>query len=153
MPDIQTEIFTKVLPNLANLKFDDPDEQEETPMTTTADEIPLTRQIFEYIKLHPKCHGKDIMTVFAAAGHKRPVISATTTYLITSKRVERLATMRLLAIRNNYDKPKVTKVTAQPEKAATVATPAFVDTAKIIEGLTIMQGKELYDRLKAIYGG
>lgn len=153
MPDLQTEIFTKVLPNLDNLKFDDPGEQEETPMPTTAEEIPLTRQIFEYIKSHPKCNGKDIMTVFAAAGHKRPVISATTTYLITSKRATRVEGMRLLATRNDYDKPRVAKATAAPKKAATVATPVYVDTAKILEGLTIMQGKELYDRLKAIYGG
>lgn len=153
MPDLQTEIFTKVLPSLANLKFDDPGEQEEPTMTAAIQEPSLTRQVFEYIKSHPKCHGKDVLTVFAAAGHSRPVISSTTTYLIKSKRVERLETKRLLATRNDYEKPKVAKVTAPKEKVATVTTPAYVDTAKIIEGLTIMQGKELYDRLKAIYGG
>ena len=122
-------------------------------MTTTTEEISLTRQVFEYIKTHPKCHGKDVLTVFAATGHNRPVISSTMTYLITSKRVERLATKRLLVTRNEYEKPKVAKATAAPQEAATVATPVYVDIAKILEGLTIMQGRELYDRLKAIYGG
>lgn len=152
MPDLQTEIFTKVLPSLNNIKFDDPDETE-TPMPVTAEPIPLTRQAFAYIKEHPKCAGKEVLNHFDDAGHNRAVVASTVTYLIDTKRVERVDG-RLLILRDNYERPKkVAKVTAPKEKVATVTTPVTVDPAKILEGMTIMQGRELYDRLKAIYGG
>ena len=150
MPDLQTELATKVLPNLDNLKFDDPDQPEEPTMTTTA--IPLTRQVFEYIKTNPKSRGKVVLDFFQAAGFKRPVIAATVTALIKSKRLVRQGG-KLTVLQQNYDVERVAKVTDKKPKPAKITTPAYVDTAKIIEGLTIMQGKELYDRLKAIYGG
>jgi hypothetical protein len=150
MPDLQTEIFTKVLPSLNNLKFDDPDQPEEPTMTTTA--IPLTRQVFEYIKTNPKSRGKVVLDFFQAAGFKRPVIAATVTALIKSQRLVRQGG-KLTVLQQNYDVERVAKVTDKKPKPAKITTPAYVDTAKIIEGLTIMQGKELYDRLKAIYGG
>jgi hypothetical protein len=150
MPDLQTEIFNKVLPNLNNLKFDDSD--EETPMTVTAEPIALTRQAFEFIKTNPKCRGKTVLDFFTAAGHKRPVVAATVTALINTKRVERVDGA-LSILRDDYERPKkVAKVTAPKEKAATVTTPTF-DVEKILEGLTIHQGRALYDRLKSIYGG
>jgi len=150
MPDLQTEIFTKVLPNLSNLKFDDSD--EETPMTTTTEPIALTRQAFEFIKTNPKCRGKTVLDFFTSAGHKRPVVAATVTALINTKRVKREDGV-LSTLRDDYERPqKVAKVTAPKEKVATVTTPEF-NAAAMLEGLTIMQGRELYDRLKAIYGG
>ncbi len=150
MPDLQTELATKVLPNLDNLKFDDPEQPEEPTMTTTA--IPLTRQVFEYIKTNPKSRGKVVLDFFQAAGFKRPVIAATVTALIKSQRLVRQGG-KLIVLQQNYDVERVAKVTDKKPKPAKITTPAYVDTAKIIEGLTIMQGKELYDRLKAIYGG
>jgi hypothetical protein len=153
MPDLQTEIFTKVLPSLNNLKFDDPDQPEEPTMTTTA--IPLTRQVFEYIKTNPKSRGKVVLDFFQAAGFKRPVIAATVTALIKSQRLVRQGG-KLSVLQQNYEMPKVVKVakvTDKKPKPAKITTPTYVDTAKMLEGLTIMQGRELYDRLKAIYGG
>ncbi len=150
MPDLQTELATKVLPNLDNLKFDDPEQPEEPTMTTTA--IPLTRQVFEYIKTNPKSRGKVVLDFFQAAGFKRPVIAATVTALIKSQRLVRQGG-KLIVLQQNYDVERVAKVTDKKPKPAKITTPAYVDTAKIIEGLTIMQGKELYDRLKSIYGG
>ncbi len=150
MPDLQTELATKVLPNLDNLKFDDPEQPEEPTMTTTA--IPLTRQVFEYIKTNPKSRGKVVLDFFQAAGFKRPVVAATVTALIKSQRLVRQGG-KLIVLQQNYDVERVAKVTDKKPKPAKITTPAYVDTAKIIEGLTIMQGKELYDRLKSIYGG
>jgi hypothetical protein len=150
MPDLQTEIFTKVLPSLDNLKFDDPDQPEEPTMTTTA--IPLTRQVFEYIKTNPKSRGKVVLDFFQAAGFKRPVIAATVTALIKSQRLVRQGG-KLTVLQQNYDVERVAKVTDKKPKPAKITTPTYVDTAKMLEGLTIMQGRELYDRLKAIYGG
>ena len=150
MPDLQTELATKVLPNLDNLKFDDPDQPEEPTMTTTA--IPLTRQVFEYIKTNPKSRGKVVLDFFQAAGFKRPVVAATVTALIKSQRLVRQGG-KLIVLQQNYDVERVAKVTDKKPKPAKITTPAYVDTAKMLEGLTIMQGRELYDRLKAIYGG
>ena len=150
MPDLQTELATKVLPNLDNLKFDDPDQPEEPTMTTTA--IPLTRQVFEYIKTNPKSRGKVVLDFFQAAGFKRPVVAATVTALIKSQRLVRQGG-KLTVLQQNYDVERVAKVTDKKPKPAKITTPAYVDTAKMLEGLTIMQGRELYDRLKAIYGG
>lgn len=150
MPDLQTELATKVLPNLDNLKFDDPEQPEEPTMTTTA--IPLTRQVFEYIKTNPKSRGKVVLDFFQAAGFKRPVIAATVTALIKSQRLVRQGG-KLTVLQQNYDVERVAKVTDKKPKPAKITTPTYVDTAKMLEGLTIMQGRELYDRLKAIYGG
>ena len=150
MPDLQTELATKVLPNLDNLKFDDPEQPEEPTMTTTA--IPLTRQVFEYIKTNPKSRGKVVLDFFQAAGFKRPVVAATVTALIKSHRLVRQGG-KLIVLQQNYDVERVAKVTDKKPKPAKITTPAYVDTAKMLEGLTIMQGRELYDRLKAIYGG
>ena len=150
MPDLQTEIFTKVLPNLSNLKFDDSD--EETPMPSTTEPIALTRQAFEFIKTRPNCVGKDVLNFFTAAGHKRPVVASTVTYLIDTKRVKR-EDGYLVTLRDDYERPKkVAKVTAPKEKTDTVTTPEF-NANSILEGLTILQGRALYDRLKEIYGG
>jgi hypothetical protein len=150
MPDLQTELATKVLPNLDNLKFDDPEQPEEPTMTTTA--LPLTRQVFEYIKTNPKSRGKVVLDFFQAAGFKRPVIAATVTALIKSQRLVRQGG-KLTVLQQNYDVERVAKVTDKKPKPAKITTPTYVDTAKMLEGLTIMQGRELYDRLKAIYGG
>jgi hypothetical protein len=150
MPDLQTELATKVLPNLDNLKFDDPDQPEEPTMTTTT--IPLTRQVFEYIKTNPKSRGKVVLDFFQAAGFKRPVVAATVTALIKSQRLVRQGG-KLTVLQQNYDVERVAKVTDKKPKPAKITTPTYVDTAKMLEGLTIMQGRELYDRLKAIYGG
>ena len=153
MPDLQTEIFTKVLPNLNNLTFDDPDQPEEIYMPVVSTEpIALTRQVFDYIRTNPKCAGKEVLNHFDDAGHKRPVVAATVTALINTKRVERVGG-KLSTLRNDYERPKkVAKVTAPKEKTDTVTTPVF-DANSILEGLTILQGRTLYDRLKEIYGG
>ena len=152
MPDLQTEIFTKVLPNLSNLKFDDSDEPEETPLPAPTESISLTRQAFGFIKANPNCAGKDVLNFFTAAGHKRPVVASTVSYLIDTNRVKREDGC-LLVTRDIYDLPKkVTKVTAPKEKTDTVTTPEF-NANSILEGLTILQGRALYDRLKEIYGG
>jgi len=154
MPDLQTEIFTKVLPNLNNLKFDDSDETEEPSMTIASEPIALTRQAFDYIKTNPNCAGKELLDFFTDAGYKRPVVASTVTYLIDTKRVKR-EDRGLVALRDDYERPKkVAKVTASKEKAETIKSPVY-DTwsaDKALDGLTLYQGRALYDRLKEIFG-
>lgn len=154
MPDLQTEIFTKVLPNLNSIKFDDPDELE-TPMPVSSEPIALTRQAFEFIKTNPNCAGKEVLNFFTAAGHKRPVVASTVTYLIDTKRVAR-EDGHLTTLRDNYERPKkVAKATAQKEKPETIKSSASdawsVD--QVLNGLTMYQGRDLYLKLKEIYGG
>lgn len=153
MPDLQTEIFTKVLPNLNNIKFDDHDELE-TPMPATSEPIPLTRQVFEFIKTHPKCAGKEVLNFFTAAGHKRPVVAATVTALIKTNRAERL-NGRLCLARNDYERPRVAKATAPKEKPETIKPNAsdVWSVDQVLDGLTMYQGHDLYLKLKEIYGG
>lgn len=157
MPDLQTEIFTKVLPNLSNIKFDDPDETlEEQHMTETTDAPPLTRQVFEFIKSNPKCKGKMVLDHFTALDYKRTVVAATVTALIKTNRAERLDG-RLCLTRNDYDRLKVTKATAKP--ALVVQNPKqeepkpTFDIDVLLGTLSMYQGRELYNRLKSIYGG
>ena len=154
MPDLQTEIFTKVLPNLNNIKFDDPDEME-TPMPATSEPIALTRQAFEFIKTHPNCAGKEVLNFFTDAGHKRPVVASTVTYLIDTKRVSR-EDGHLNTLRDNYERPKkVAKATDKPAplvQNTKQPKPTF-DIDVLLGTLSMYQGRELYNRLKAIYGG
>lgn len=155
MPDLQTEIFRKVLPNLHSLAFDDPDENEEISMPiVTSESIPLTRQAFDYIKANPNCIGKDVLNFFTADGHKRSVVASTITALIVAKRIKR-ENRKLILLRDDYDQPKkVTKVTAPKEKVETIKSPVY-DTwsaDKVLDGLTLYQGRALYDRLKELFG-
>lgn len=156
MPDLQTEMSKKVLPNLINLKFDDVVESEniEVEVEKTTD-APLTRQLFDYIKEHPKRRGKVVLDEFEARGFKRTVIAATITALIKHRRVVRQGG-KLTALQETYDKPKVsrvTKATGKKIKPVKIHTSKDIDTAEILKGLTIMQGRALYDKLKEIYGG
>jgi DNA-binding LacI/PurR family transcriptional regulator len=156
MPDLQTEIFTKVLPNLNNIKFDDPDELE-TPMPVATESVALTRQAFAYIHANPHCAGKEVLNHFTDAGHKRPVVASTVTYLIDTKRVAR-EDGRLITLRDNYERPKkVAKATDKPvpmvqNTKQQEPKPTF-DIDALLGTLSMYQGRELYTRLKSIYGG
>lgn len=172
MPDLQTEIFKKVLPNLNNLRFDDADDEETpVPTTTTAPEpkaqpIPLVRQIFEYIKEHPKCQGGEIRKVFTAAGYKTTVVAVSLFALVKTGRAVRVDG-RLVVTRDSYDPPKrrvvkikrVTKATPKPapspQKAPIIESKsdANFDIDVFMAQLSMFQGRELFNRLKAIYGG
>lgn len=156
MPDLQTEIFTKVLPQLNNIKFDDEGESKEVESIVEA--APLTRQIFDYVKENPKIKGVLVLNHFQELGHKRSVVAATVQALQSSGRVFRLG-HKLSVTRSEYEKPKVTKVTVLPKKVVQnkIAeherkTEAF-DVDLFMGTLSMYQGRELYLRLKAIYGG
>lgn len=159
MPDLQTEIFRKVLPNLNNIKFDDPDEVE-TPMPVatepvTTEPVALTRQVFAYINANPKCTGKQVLNHFTDAGHNRAVVASTITYLIDTKRAERVDG-RLVTLRAKYERPKKsTKATAPKQKPETIKPrePDAWSVDAVLNGLTMYQGRALYNTLKEIYGG
>lgn len=164
MPDLQTEIFTKVLPNLSAIKFDDGDEPEITmPEVTFAQEAkePLIRRVFKFINANPKVQGKKVMDEFEDLGYSRSVVASTTCALINDKRVVRVGG-KLSTTRDSYEKPKVAKVTTLPKKVVQNKISEYereapkkevFDVDILLGTLSMYQGRELYNRLKAIYGG
>jgi hypothetical protein len=65
MSDLQTEIFTKVLPkmqSLTQLNFDDPD-QPEIPVAP--EKLTNNELIFAWVKQHPASYVKDVCIAFA----------------------------------------------------------------------------------------
>lgn len=160
MPDLQTEIFTKVLPSLNNIKFDDPDEMEiprlEVDFVPQVNPLPLTRQVFAYINANPKVQGKTVMDEFEKQGYSRAVVASTTCALINDKRVVRVGG-KLSTTRDSYEKLKVAKATDNPAPLVQNTKqeeqkPTF-DIDILLGTLSMYQGRELYNRLKAIYGG
>ena len=156
MPDLQTEIFKKVLPNLNALKFDDDGGKQpvEEP------KAPLTRQIFDFIKdKSGKAIGKQVLNHFEELGYKRSVVSASVQAVINDGRAVRKGG-KLSVTRSEYDKPKVAKVTPPPKKVVQNKIseyereqPKVFDVDILLGTLSMYQGRELYLRLKAIYGG
>jgi hypothetical protein len=67
MADLQTEIFTKVLPkmqSLTNLNFDDDANAEATTQVETAQPVlSITERIWRFIAANPNCTAKDITAV------------------------------------------------------------------------------------------
>lgn len=157
MPDLQSEIFTKVLPSLNNLKFDDDAEIDMPQVEFVKEEKePLVRRVFAYIRDNKKVRGKDVMDVFTSEGHSRAVVASTISALIKDDRAVRVGG-KLSTTRDTYEKPKVAKATAKPAQAVHNAKqdepkPTF-DIDVLLGTLSMYQGRELYTRLKAIYGG
>lgn len=155
MPDLQTEIFKKVLPNLNTLKFDDAGDHPVEEVKT-----PLTRQIFDFIKdKSGKVIGKQVLDHFEAKGYKRSVVAASTQAVINDGRAVRKGG-KLSVTRSEYDKPKVAKVTSLPKKVVQNKISEYereqtkvFDVDILLGTLSMYQGRELYLRLKAIYGG
>lgn len=155
MPDLQTEIFTKVLPNLNNLKFDDADGPVLQEQHTAVVEAPpaLTRQVFAFVNTTTElCTGKLVLNHFVDLGYKRSVVAATVQSLINSKRLARKGG-KLSTTRDEYDKPKVAKETAPRKEVVQNTVPEQNGLDVLLASLSMYQGHELYLRLKAIYGG
>jgi len=165
MPDLQTEIFTKVLPSLNNLKFDDADGPvlQEQHTAVVEEPLALTRQVFAFVNTTTElCTGKVVLDRFVSLGYKRSVVAATVQALINNKRLVRKGG-KLSTTRDEYDKPKVAKETPLSkqvvqnkisEREREVGLKKEVFDIDIFMGtLSMYQGRELYLRLKAIYGG
>ena len=63
MADLQTELFTKVIPNmqsLTNLSFDDPEQSEVPVETTPFYKVTNNEVLFNWVKEHPACYAADV---------------------------------------------------------------------------------------------
>lgn len=186
MPDLQTEIFKKVLPNMNNLKFDDPGEEQEVIVETAPQTTNITKSLWEYIKAHPNQTLAPIVKAFpnlertgistrltqmrkrgnliatpSNQGFLYSVSSDTYSALSNAEAIEkaneaRRAKLKQREIRAKIKaaKSKAMKPTAPAPKA--VARPEVTprtSVASLLDTMSIVQARELYDQLKKIFGG
>ncbi len=186
MPDLQTEIFKKVLPNMSNLKFDDPGGEQEVIVETASQNTSVAKSIWEYVKAHPNQTLAPIVKAFPdiertgistrlTQMRKRGNIIATPSakgflYSVSSDTYSALSRTEALAkaqearqakrkqrqIRAHVKaaKSKAMKPTAPAPKAVArpEATPR-TSVASLLDTMSIVQARELYDQLKKIFGG
>lgn len=186
MPDLQTEIFKKVLPNMNNLKFDDmPDDEPEIVVATTPQKTNVTKAIWEYVKLHPHVPlgtinkafpglGKtgvatrlsqmknrgNIVATPSASGYRYSVASDTYKALTKEESLKKAAeaykkhqqAKQAKAAKAEAKAAKVILV-KQPASVAPPEIPARKSTAALLDTLSIVQARELYDELRKIFGG
>lgn len=74
MSDLRTELFTKVVPkmqSLSNLNFDDP----EQPLVPPLEHVTNNELIFNWVKEHPACYGKDVARALSDKISEQSVLS------------------------------------------------------------------------------
>lgn len=172
MADLQTEIFRKVLPKmqqLNNLTFDDDvGTTTEVKVTTEDTKISQTELLWQYIKNNPGSTAPEMM--------KAQVIDD---YKNTATRVNQLAKRGLLRqdinshpIKNYVVDDKYPRVTLEErlqrmqaakgnkakkvKKVKRVVQPSVTtpkQSGNILDTMSVIQARELYDQLKKIFGG
>lgn len=172
MADLQTEIFRKVLPKmqqLNNLTFDDDvGTTTEVKVTTEPVKVSQTEQLWQYIKDNPGSTAPEMFKAKAIADYKN-----------IATRVNQLAKRGLLRqdinshpMKNYVVDETYPRVTLEdrlqrmqnargtkPKKIKKVkrVVQPVVETPKtpvnILDTMSVMQARELYDQLKKIFGG
>lgn len=77
MSDLRTELKNKVIPKMQSLKdltFDDP-EQPKVPVTPPLEKVTNNELIFNWVKDHPACYGKDVARGMAGKVTEKSVLS------------------------------------------------------------------------------
>jgi hypothetical protein len=187
MPDLQTEIFKKVLPNmnnLNNLKFDDtPGEEPEVVYSAGMQTPNASKALWEYVKANPNQLLVDIVKSFTSldkAGisarlvqmrHRGNIIATASNMGLRYKVAH--DTYRAMTYAESLAKAHAAKAAAKAAKAAakaakktpapkTVTKKAPVDKTEVtpslnvtslLDTMSIVQARELYDQLKKIFGG
>lgn len=182
MPDIQTEIFTKVLPKmkLNDLTFDDDVGTQQTVTVETSDKsLSVMQQIWEFIHAHPGLTGGQIYKQMD--GNTQAGISTRLNQLLKANKLMRTKkpdeSYRWFSIGDSY--PRMDKsdslvlaVKARKEKlerkakakakrlAKVDATPQLNvrvppnawDVDAMLSRMSITQARGMYDALKKIFG-
>ena len=169
MSDLQTELFTKVIPKMQSLNaltFDDPD-QPETPVEPTPFyKVTNNEVLFNWVKEHPACYAADVCKamegqisyssvqsqLYALASREllHKVKCSTTGNYIYSVAVDTYP--RLPHAGQVATPKKKKKKIVLVKKAAPVAAPAVQVTPVDLNTLSIVQARKLYDELKQIFG-
>lgn len=165
MPDLQTELRTKVLPelDLSTLNFDDePDTSRPTQASTVKEPVMTTsRATFEFIQAHPGQYTRsEIGRQLAAQGHTLTSVIALITQMMRCGMVGRSDNGGLIPLVDHYSpvrtpakakrKPGRPRTRVLPTIAAPVSTPAA--TKINIDDLKLSEARALYDELKKIFG-
>jgi hypothetical protein len=161
MPDLKTELATKVLPvinNLDNVRFDDSDD----PVPTQPDEpTSITRKIFDALV----AHGPGVVPEI----HKRTGIPSSGIYPRLSSLIERGLVRKLpdgsydnvgtefktvsreecIARMNAARAEKKGKPKAAPKTAPKVAAPDALES--FVDALTVADARRLRDKLNAMF--
>jgi hypothetical protein len=182
MPDIQTEIFTKVLPKmkLNDLTFDDDVGTQQTITVETSDKsLSVMQQIWEFIHVHPGLTAGQIYKKMD--GQTLAGVSTRLNQLLKANKLMRTKkpdeSYRWFSIGDSY--PRMDKsaslalaAKARQEKLArkakakakrvakadatpqvnAVAPPNTWDVDVVLSKMSITQAREMYDALKKIFG-
>jgi hypothetical protein len=178
MSDLQTEIFTKVLPKmkLNELKFDD-DVDATVEVEVEQPSKNVTERIWRFIRDNPGCTSGDIaknepdnaggvstrinqlkIKGFVRGTDEYPMrLYIEKQYTGTSKedKVARMNAARAAKLGNLKNKPpKVKKKMGRPTKQV-MQQPAQAKPSRVVDlnNLSIVEARKLYDELKQIFGG
>ena len=181
MPDIQTEIFTKVLPKmqLNNLNFDDDVGTQQTVTVETSDKsLSVMQQIWEFVSVNPGLTAGEIYKRMDGQTHTG--ISTRLNQLLKANKLMRTKkpdeSYRWFSIGDTYPsmdkraslalavkarqeklarkaKAKAKKVAKAVAPQAAAPTPTNTwDVDAMLSKMSITQARGMYDALKKIFG-
>lgn len=161
MADIKTALST------ALLEWEQDDKQQEKHMQTPQEKPyfsvtnNVTRATFEYVKANPVSSSGEVSRAMEKRGYKASSVGSLLTQFIKKGLCTRDAQNRYSVAMPEYAPMKSNKQVIQKAKAmqgegiaALGAQPTWVmREADIINSLSVMQARSLYDALKKIFGG
>lgn len=182
MPDIQTEIFTKVLPKmqLNNLNFDDDVGTQQTVTVETSDKpISVMQQLWEFVHVNPGLTSAQISKQMGMGD--QPGISTRLNQLLKANKLMRTKkpdeSYRWFSIGDTYPRMDKSaslalavkarqeklerKAKAKAKKAAKAEAipqvnvrvpPNAWDVDAMLSRMSITQARGMYDALKKIFG-
>ncbi len=153
MPDLKSE-----LQKLEGLKFDDEGEtQQEVTMQESQNDTGVSATFFNVIRDNPGCSRKHLISL----GEKRGVVKASSSSLLAQFVTRGLVrssdvdgTLVYFATAKDYVRGYVRK----PKKAAKVqplaaAPKKETGVSELLNNMSIVKARALYDELKKIFGG
>ncbi len=179
MSDLQTEIFTKVLPKMKLNELKAYDDDGEATVEVAAEEPTnnVTERIWRFIRDNPGCTSGDVtkhepnnaggvytrINQLRLKGYIRSTdeypmrLYVVKPYTGTTKeeqvaRMNAARTAKLENLKNKPPKPK--KKMGRPTKAA-MQQPVQTKPSRVVDlnNLSIVEARKLYDELKQIFGG
>ena len=165
MPDLKSELMK--LPDLSKLSFDDPGEPDmQTTTTAHHSSLGVSETFFNLIRDNPGLHRSQLVDMAEQAGVTRSsssslIVQFTKRGLIEAAKNGSVSTYTTVG--NHYvkgyvarDKAKkvkrVAKVTPEPTPAPDNSLRVVETVPELLNALSIVQARELYDALKKIFG-
>lgn len=122
----------------------------------------VTQATFDFIKNHPGIASVDATHALVQKGYKATSVSSLITQMVRSRCVERRGS-GLFVIKDRFIPLKRIKPAVAPKQKPSgidvvtyrgeVPTPKTFDTDALLGTLSVLQARQLYDRLKAVFGG